>query len=708
MKKQLFTLFTVALLVIGIICISWGIYIGGAPDNESLQSSPVATQDPTESPEITEGATEAPTDEVTDEPTKEPAPTEEPEIFAQHVDSIKAKVNGLELITYYFKAEEFVEDFGNAKYDISYLGTLGTDAIKPASGRYYLFNGYFYSDKDAKYEFSLSSGDAVRMEIGGITVFESAEGSAVKGSVSVKKGYSSFSVHAYGKTNISDLKVTCGGEEIDLSKQLFVTINKTPKLENMKLTMEDNKGLVCDIKLKQEGSRFTALVPPGIDLKKAVLEFDSNAKVTVGDTAVVSGQTKVDISGSRSIYVESGTKRIKLSIAVRQLDTGLPCVGITSEKKISSKTEYVSSYFAICGNGASYGADLPLTACGAKVRGAYSSGLEKKPYTLKFEKKTQILDLTPERSWILVASHLDLSQMRNYTAYEIAKHFDATDFAPRMRFVDVFVNGEYRGLYLLGDKVDISSTRFTLNQHETGPDVGVMLELEKDFRAEGTKGYHYFQTPQGWCVTFKDPDADELTKEQRDYIRDYFIAAEQAIISGVGYEDYIDVDSFIDWFLVETLFKNCDSEFTSSIYFHKDTGGKLKMGPVWDFDSGLGNHVGFPDLLDHTGWQPRYGTYFQHLMSHRSFRERMSKRWFEMHDVVESYFDLVDDTADLIRKSWNENFKVYNILKDGIWPVPDYVSACKTVDEQAEFNKDWVRKRIEWLDNEFSKPDYNY
>ena len=86
----------------------------------------------------------------------------------------------------------------------------------------------------------------------------------------------------------------------------------------------------------------------------------------------------------------------------------------------------------------------------------------------------------------------------------------------------------------------------------------------------------------------------------------------------------------------------------------------------------------------------------------------MSKRWFEMHDVVEGYFDLIDETTELIRKSYNENFKVYNILQTGISPVPDYICALKSIDEQAQFNKDWVRKRIDWLDNEFSKPNYDY
>ena len=742
MKYQILTVITVAMLAIGLAFMGWGIanlsndargnetrqsaqaeQSASLADTESQAATPTAAQDtgtamPTKVPLQTTQepsvAVSAPavtaTPSITAKPkpqqTATPKPTLKP--IPPASDQIKAPMQGVEVTTYFCKTNGFIWDFGNAESQRGYLSGIDSASLRPSEARYYLFKGYFYAPQDGEYSVCITSGDALLVELGDWCIIESLSGGKQEGTLYLNKGYHEFSAHAFGKVNISQAEVKNNGKSSPLSDYLFVEGDFTPDIEDITLLMQDNNGLVCDISLTKRGKQYSALVPPGIDLKSAVLSFEGNGKVQVGDKAVLSGQTGADLSKIRTVTVASGKESVNITVSLRQLDTGLPCVGITSSAPINSKENYVDSYFAICGNGASYGADLPLTACGAKVRGAYSSGLEKKPYSLKFENKTRILDLTPERSWILVASHLDLSQMRNYTAYEIAKSFDKTDFAPRMRFVDVFVNGEYRGLYLLGDKIDISSTRFTLNQHTTEPDVGVMLELEKDFRAEGVKGYDYFQTPQGWCVTFKDPDADELTKQQRDYIRDYFIAAEAAIISGVGYEDYIDVDSFIDWFLVETLFKNCDSEFTSSIYFHKDTGGKLKMGPVWDFDSGLGNHVGFPELLDHTGWQPRNGTYFSYLMSHRSFREKMSKRWFEMHQVVEGYNGLIDSTVELIRRSYNENFKVYDILQNGIWPVPDYVSSRKSIDGQAEFMKDWVAKRIAWLDNEFSKPNYDY
>lgn len=689
MKKQLFSLLFITIGVIGLVFIGWGIYQTSLvpPTEEAGVASSAPTFTPTPTPSVTETLLA---------PTEAPKPSGRPD----------GLTGGVSARTYSLSADGFLDDLSSYSYQGAFVPDMRSAPFAPSQGRYYVLKAFFNAEQSGDYSFTADCSGSVQLMLGGRQLMQSSGRETATVTLYLEAGWYDIELHAYGDAYF-DISARFNGENLDLSRHLYCSGNTgKPVFNNISLLVSLNDGLICDIPATKSGSTVSMLVPPGISLENAVLSFDSKGMVLADGEALVSGQTRLDISSARTVKVSCGSETKTYKLSVRQLETGLPCVAITSSKAITSKEEYVDSTIAINGGGASYGADLEQTVCRVKVRGAYSSRLEKKPYTIKFGKKTAVLDLTAEKSWILVASHLDLSQMRNYTAYEIAREFDATEFSPRMRFVDVFVNGQYRGLYLLGDKVDISSTRFTVDKNTDEPDIGVFLELEKDFRAEGVKGYDYFQTPQGWCVTFKDPDADKLTAEQRNYIRDYFIAAENAIISGVGYEDYIDVDSFIDWFLVETLFKNCDSEFTSSIYFHKDRGGKLKMGPVWDFDSGLGNHEGFPELLDTTGWQPRYGTYFEYLMQHEDFRARMSRRWWEKHSVVESYGALVDSTKELIRASYDENFKVYDILQNGIPPVPSYIADLKSIDGQAEFMKDWVTKRIAWLDNEFSKTDY--
>lgn len=678
METAIKKLLVITLGVIGCVCIGWGIH-------NVVQSN----------------------SEISNVPNTPIVVVRTPDVSISPLAQVPKKLySGMALTTYNTNASNFLENFSDITREDSLVTGLHSNFLRPANTRYYVFQGYFHAEQAGQYTFKANTDGTVRFDLGGTTLLEAYQLTDTTVTVYLTAGYYDLSVHAFGEVALS-CNVTFGGNTKSISECLFYSTEAQGlSLSKLRFLTSDNNGLICDITASLSGNEFTCLLPPGVSIDNLVPAFTATGKVFFGDTEAVSGQTAVDIS-SRSITVtnSNGSKKV-YTFSARVLATDLPCISITSSAAITSKNNYVDAVAVIHGGNATYGADLQPTKCSIKIRGNYSSGLEKKPYTLKFDKKTSVLDLTPEKSWVMIASHLDLSQMRNYTAYEIAKAFDGTEFVPRMRFVDVFVNGNYRGLYLLGDKIDISSTRFTLDQKSTEPDIGVIMELEKDFRAEGKKGYDYFVTPQGWCVTFKDPDADELTSEQRKYIANYFIAAESAIMAGTGYEEYIDVDSFIDWYLVETLFKNCDSDFTSSIYFHKEKGGKLKMGPVWDFDSGLGNHEGFPELLEPTGWEPRWGTYLEPLMNDPAFRKRMSARWFEKRDAVEGYFALVDETTELIRKSYNENFKVYNILQNGIAPVPPYVYNRKSIDGQADFMKTWIRQRIDWLNVEFAKTNY--
>ena len=574
------------------------------------------------------------------------------------------------------------------------------------------YTAYFRAKETGEYVFKAAANCPVRLFINGEPVIENGAEASVK----MQAGYYALRLEIQaGAEPVISLLCRLNGAEYSVSGNLYCTYQKTPNkvfgLASFAFLRGVNPALRADVNctVNNSAKTVTALLPPGQPLQALIPTFSAGGTVTFNGQELISGVTPADFSGGGELRVQDGERERVFSVQLRTLDTGLPCLCINTfgADPIASKTDYVKATVAIVGNGASYGADLPETNAEVKIRGAYSSNWEKSPYMIKFGEHTAVLDLTAEKSWVLVASHLDLSLMRNYTGYETARRFSALDYTPRMRFVDVFVNGVYRGNYLLGDHVEISATKLDLNTRVEGEDIGCVLELEKAFRAEGTKGYHYFQTPQGWCVTFKDPNADKLTAAQRAYIANYFIRAENAIMRGEGYEEYIDVDSFIDWFLVETLFKNCDSDFTSSIYFHKDAGGKLKMGPVWDFDSGLANHSSNPTWMQPEGWEPRWGTYFEALMKDPAFRARMSARWAEMKPIaVDTYADLVDQTTALIEKSFLENFKVYSILQDGIWPVPANIASRKTIQGQADFMKTWVKRRSAWLTREFQKEVY--
>jgi hypothetical protein len=140
---------------------------------------------------------------------------------------------------------------------------------------------------------------------------------------------------------------------------------------------------------------------------------------------------------------------------------------------------------------------------------------------------------------------------------------------------------------------------------------------------------------------------------------------------------------------------------------HKDAGGKLKMGPVWDFDCSIANQDMIMSFTEVEGWEPRWGTWFETLLKDPAFRAKLSARWAQMKPIaIDTLNSRIDAAAKIIEKSYIENYKVYPLLGVGIWPVPYFLRPLDTQQEQTDFIKDWMNRRIQWLDNEFKKSDY--
>lgn len=590
---------------------------------------------------------------------------------------------------------------------------------------YIEFYGYIYSDQTVPTTFYLTGDDGAQLFINGQLIIDNSGQDAeqeANGEVTLLYGYNEILIKMYNNETPAALKLeysTSSSSRAEVEpERLFYEIPATTtedtttnlRFESFRFLTDINPTLLCDVNatVMPVSGGISVLLPQGADVAALVPTFKANGKLFLGQQEIISGQTPIDLSQPQQLTLVSGSNSKTFKISARVLDTGLPTVAITTfgYQPITSKDKYQHATLAIAGGTVDYGRSLEPTYIDIKGRGNYSWTGEKKPYVFKFGEATSLLDLPPEKTWVLIASHLDLSLIRNYTAYETARFFTNLGFSPKMRFVDVFLNGEYIGNYMLGDHVSISPNKLDLTKTNE-PDTGVILELEAQHRAEGKRDYDYFFTKGGWSITFKDPNGDDLTMEQRKFIREYYEKAEEAILTLNNYEEYIDVDSFVDWFLVETLFKNWDSQFTSSVYLHKDAGGKLKMGPVWDFDCSVANQDMVWSFTEVEGWEPRWGTWFEVLMRDPKFRAKFTARWQEMKPIaIDTIFDRIDQAAKLIEKSYIENFKVYPLLGVGIWPVPYFLKPLATQKEQTDFIKDWLARRIEWLDEVVKRPNY--
>ena len=367
---------------------------------------------------------------------------------------------------------------------------------------------------------------------------------------------------------------------------------------------------------------------------------------------------------------------------------------------------------------------------GINVRGKSSAGFAKKQYHLEAwdeydeDMDVSILGLPAESDWILQGPYSDKSLMRNYLTYRWSN--DIGRYAVRTRLIELFLNtngggissDDYAGVYVFMEKikrgenrVDIAALRPDQNSE---PEISGGYIFKKD---KLDSGEPTFRTGTGQTLIYLEPSGTEITQPQQEWIQNYLNEFEGALYRAgftdpiYGYAKYIDVDSFIDHHILVELCKNIDG-FRLSTYMYKDRGGKLNMGPVWDYNLSLGN----ANYLQ--GWLPN-GWYYSQLSDSEypwwrrlfeapAFRLRYADRWFELRRnlfATDRLLADVDETAALLDEAQVRNFERWRILGSYVWP--NWFIA-NTYDEEINWMKGWLEDRLTWMDNrialEFGSP----
>jgi hypothetical protein len=359
---------------------------------------------------------------------------------------------------------------------------------------------------------------------------------------------------------------------------------------------------------------------------------------------------------------------------------------------------------------------------GIEIRGSSSQMFPKKSYG--FETRDEngadidfpLLGLPEEEDWILYAPYSDKSLIRNVLTFALASRLG--HYVPRCRFVELFINKEYWGIYVLMEKIKRENTRVdiaTLNPDETeGEDLtgGYIVKIDKTTGSGGDGWYSKYKNANGNTTfyQFEVPADDEIVAEQRNYIQNYIDEFEDAVYNrkfeGEGsYRNYIDVLSFIDFILVSELTKNVDA-YRLSTFLHKDKGGKLNAGPIWDFNLAYGN----ADYLDawntynfqiHAEMQgDHWGNPFwwPALWGDRLFVNQMKCRWNEMRENAwsnQQIFEVADSLVAAMGSAVTRNFDRWSVLGQYVWPNY-YVGASHEAEVNWMYN--WLESRLWWLD----------
>jgi spore coat protein CotH len=451
------------------------------------------------------------------------------------------------------------------------------------------------------------------------------------------------------------------------------------------------------IPLTMAGDSVVGVVPALSDEKSFVISFEpATANVKINGVAQKSGVTVNDFSNP-IIYTYTNprgeTKNLKVAITNF---TGLPIFYINTAAPVVSKDNYVSGSLRVNANGQfiQTSADISLNI---KGRGNSTWDMPKKPYRLKFNSKLPLLGLPSAKNWVLLANYSDKTLLRNALAFDIAHQLGA-DFTPHYRFVEVIMNGQYAGSYLLTEQVEVNPGRVAIHEmsadDETGSQLtgGYLLEIDQNHDADV-----YFRSNHNLPFCIKSPD--EITDKQLAYIHNYVQQTEDAIYSdnfanpSNGYAKYINVDSFISWYLVNELVKNVDGQSYSSIFYYKDVNGKLGMGPVWDFDIAAGNCDG--ETSNPTGWWIRDAEWFYRLCQDPAFKARVRERWEKLKPALPAILLNIEENSAYLHLSQKQNFQTWDILNTHVWPNPEVAG---TYLGEVEYLKAWMELRINWMD----------
>lgn len=373
---------------------------------------------------------------------------------------------------------------------------------------------------------------------------------------------------------------------------------------------------------------------------------------------------------------------------------------------------------------------------GIERRGSSSNSMPKKSYgfetwnPMQQDSAFSLLGMPSESDWILSANYSDKTQFRNALAYNLANK--TGQYAPRTRFCEVVLNGQYIGVYNLAEKIKRDNGRVNiakLNPYDTaGVELtgGYILKIDKLTGSGGDGWTSAFAPPsasgnQSIYVQYVYPKPANIHPKQELYIKNYVDSFETSLASAgfqdpnTGWRRYMDENSVIDYMLINEMSRNVDG-YRISTFFHKqksNQGSKLKLGPVWDYDIAWLN-ADYCSGNSTTGWAYNFNNvcgndgmlvpfWWQRFRQDTLFNKRLYCRYTELRN---SFFStpalhaLADSMAAVLDESQTRNFEKWPILGVYVWPNPSPIPNSYA-GEVAKL-KQWFSDRLAWMDSQIN------
>ena len=372
---------------------------------------------------------------------------------------------------------------------------------------------------------------------------------------------------------------------------------------------------------------------------------------------------------------------------------------------------------------------------GIEIRGSSSQFFDKKSYGFEtWDEAGEDLNVSlagypEEEDWILYGPYSDKSLIRNVLIYNLSNQIDR--YATKTKFYNLDINKQFLGVYVLMEKIKRDKNRVDISKNKA-EDIsgGYIIKIDKptgdgdsfnsdiafmsEYTSGGVKGLN--KNP---VFLYEYPKNDDISNDQKQYIQNYMQGFENALASEDfksledGYRQFINVDTFIDFFILNEITRNVDG-YRISTFMNKDKGGKLNMGPIWDFNIAFGNANYCGGELT-SGWAfnfnevcPQDGMHvpfwWKRLLEDPEYVSELKEKWTFLRANEfsnESIMNTIDNLKLELEKSdaTTRNFGKWLILGKYIWPN-NFIG--NKYSEEIDYLKDWIEKRLSWMDNEIN------
>ena len=377
---------------------------------------------------------------------------------------------------------------------------------------------------------------------------------------------------------------------------------------------------------------------------------------------------------------------------------------------------------------------------GIEIRGSSSQMFPKKSYGFETRSSDWQDDIDvnlggfpAEEDWILYGPYSDKSLIRNKLTFDLSNSIGYK--ASKVKFYDLYINNDYKGLYVLMEKIKRDENRVNITKLEgDSVDGGYIIKIDKptgdgegcntcyddsfSFRSTyDENGYLSDDSPIYFIYHYPKPE--DIFNNQKDHISSIINQFETVLASDnfdnadTGYQSIIDVDSFIDFFIINEITKNIDG-YRLSTYINVDIDQKIKMGPIWDFNLAFGN-ADYCDAANTQGWLYNFNSicpgdiwqvpfWWRRLMESVYFKQRLKDKWqlyrsttlsdVSIESQIDSYVDYLNSNNAI-----RQNFYKWPILGQYVWP--NYFIGA-THDSEIDFLKGWISQRLNWMDGQIN------